>query len=166
MKNIFKIFFVFFFLISSLSYLVACSFQKSINASPALNDIANYLKDNIVFKDDLQKIEDSDILKNLYSNLNIDNISDFVLYTSASGATSEEIAIFKLKDPKHLDNVSSAIKKRIDDQINNFENYLPEEVYKLNSCVINNFNDSIITFVSCDTPNDVDLLLKKFYNNN
>lgn len=139
----------------------SCKSNKSIDLST--DSVANYIKDNIVFKDELQKIEDIAILKKLYPTINTHYISEFSVYTSASGATAEELSIFKLNDSAYNDDIKHVIKLRASEQINNFKNYVPEEVFKIKNSVINE-NQNIVTYVSCDTPDDIDILLKKLYN--
>ena len=146
--------------------LCACGTKPKTNTSNIdVNNLGQYIKNNIVFKDSLQNIDDQDILKKLYPKIDLNYISEFCVYTSASGATAEERAIFKLKDLKYIDDMKQIIKTRINNQISNFENYIPEEVYKIKNSVINE-DENIITYVSCDTPNDIENVLKKFYNKN
>lgn len=155
-------------LICAFFSLCACSINsKKSTINIDVNYLGQYIKDNIVFKDNLQNIDDQDILKKLYPKIDLNYISEFCVYTSASGATAEEIAIFKLKDLKYIDDIKQIIKTRINNQISNFENYIPEEVYKIKNSVINENEDkNIITYISCDTPNDIENVLKNFYNKN
>lgn len=128
------------------------------------DQISEQFKTNIVFKDDLQKIDDESLLKNLYPQIDLDYISDYSVYISASGATAEEIAVFKLKDKIYGDDIQKLIEDRIEKQKSNFENYVPEEIYKLNNSIADyNEEQKLAIYVSCDTPDDVEFLLKKLY---
>ena len=139
-------------------------FKKNDEIDISTSDIADEIKNKIVFKDELQEIDDMDILQNIYTEINPDYISEFSVYTSASGATAEEIAVFKINDLTYSDDIKEIFVQRKTDQISSFENYIPEEVYKLENSVINE-TKNIFTFVACDTPDDVENLLKKLYTN-
>ncbi|MBP0979428.1 MAG: DUF4358 domain-containing protein [Oscillospiraceae bacterium] len=127
--------------------------------------ISNYIKNNVVFKDDLQKIDDEEILQKLYPGIDISYISEFSVSTSASGATAEELSIFKLNNKAYIDDIKQIINNRIAEQKSNFENYIPEEVYKIENSVINeNKDENIVAYISCDTPDDIEILFEKLYN--
>ena len=57
-------------------------------------------------------------------------------YYFSSGATAEELVLFKAKDESGVQKLSDAVKARIDYQIGAFESYVPEEVPKLKKAVI------------------------------
>lgn len=153
-------------IISIFITLTGCKSNPQSNLSQLSTDyIANFIKDNVIFKDDLQKIDDKDILQTIYPNIVTNQIDEFSVYTSASGATAEELAIFKLNKNSDIDDFKQVLKNRINNQIANFENYIPEEVYKIKNSIINDY-ENIVIFVSCDTPSDVEISLEKLYNNN
>ena len=58
------------------------------------------------------------------------------VYTAATGSTAEEIAVVKRSDKKDISDVEEAMKTRIDKKKKQFENYVPEEMYKLENAVI------------------------------
>ena len=137
--------------------------KKSNTVDLTTKSIATTIKQDIVFKDELQNIDDKNILQKIYPDMNFDYITDFTVFTSSSGATAEEIAVFKLKNNTYMSSVKQSIENHINDQITNFENYVPEEIYKIKNSVMN-INNNIILYVACDTPMDVETLLEKLYN--
>ncbi len=151
--------------VTALLAFCSCGSSKNTQLSDLSSDyISDYLKTNVVFKDNLQKIDDNDLLKNLYSQIDLNYISEYSVYVSASGATAEEIAVFKLKDNIYSDDINKIVADRVQKQVSNFENYVPEEVYKLNNSIVDYNNDrNMFVYVSCDTPDDVEILLKKIY---
>ena len=166
--KIFKNLIIINLLISVLLCFSSCScslpFKKNDEIDILTSDIADEIKNKIVFKDELQEIDDMDMLQNIYTEINPDYISEFSVYISSSGATAEESAVFKINDLTYSDDIKQIFVKRRTEQISSFENYIPEEVYKLENSVINE-TKNIFTFVACDTPDDVEILLKKLYTN-
>lgn len=157
------------FITSGLIINICGCNKKQVDTSEVIDlsasYISNYIKDNIVFKDELQKIDDEELLQKIYPGLDTSYISEFSVNTSASGATAEEISVFKLKNKAYIDDIKQVIKSRVEEQKSNFENYIPEEVFKIENSVINeNSQENIVTYISCDTPDDIDILLKKLYN--
>lgn len=147
--------------------IVICS-GCTLNNQANINDlttetIASTIKKDIVFKDELQNIDDKNMLQKIYSDINFNDVTDFTVLISASGATAEEIAVFKVKNNAYINNIKQSIENHISNQINNFENYVPEEIYKIKNSIVSE-NKNIIVYIACDTPADVETSLEKLYN--
>ncbi len=84
-------------------------------------------------KDTLAKVSDSIVI----SSYKIDpkKIASASMYLGG-GATAEEIAVFELKDKKYAKQLEKLIQERIERRKLDFKNYIPEEMPKLNSPVI------------------------------
>lgn len=84
----------------------------------------------------------SDILCPLTANIaaalyDIDenDFEDFALYCS-TGASAEEIALFKAKDEGAALRIKDAVDARIQKQISSYGSYVPSEVPKLESAIV------------------------------
>lgn len=134
-----------FIIISML--LVGCKNEKS-SLNIDMNSVSKNLLENIAFKDALELV-DSDIITMYYE---IPENTEYVLYMG-SGATAEELAIFKLDDKNKIDEMIKNIKKHIDNQILQFEDYNNEELKKLENSVIEVKDNYVILCITDDIEN-------------
>ncbi|MDD2955795.1 MAG: DUF4358 domain-containing protein [Oscillospiraceae bacterium] len=95
--------------------------------------VADEVKNTIVFQDEMMEIE-KDVLENYY-RVTDEDIESFQVYKSASGATAEEIAVFQAKSGR-ADAVKEAVNMRVEDLGLSFEDYVPEEMVKINNAVV------------------------------
>lgn len=103
--------------------------EAGINAEA----LANALKDELTYKDTLTAV-DLETAK-MFLNLADVEVEESYIYES-SGATAEEIVVLKCKDKDSAANAMKALEQRISEQTENFTDYVPEEVPKLNSAVV------------------------------
>lgn len=108
-----------------------------------IEKLANDILTQVQFKDTLTKLDD-DMISKLYG---IDYAEQQIVYIS-TGATAEEIALFKLKDESDAQNAYDAVNKRLDYQKSSFELYIPEEMVKLDAAVIDLYGNYVIFCVS------------------
>lgn len=108
-----------------------------------IDKLSAELTEKVEFKDSLTKLDDSMISK-LYG---IDYAEEQIVYVS-TGATAEEIALFKLKDSSDAQKAYDAVNKRLDYQKNSFELYIPEEMVKLDAAVLELYGNYVIFCVS------------------
>lgn len=102
------------------------SFSKDVLSKGSFNDELIQLPDNVV----------SD-----YYDLSFDGLEEYCVYASSSSATASEFAIFKCSGDKALNAAKTAVEERISDQITNYENYRPDEKFRLdNALVVTNGN--------------------------
>lgn len=107
----------------------AAAEQTGINAEA----LANSLKDELPYTDTLTAV-DIETAK-MFLNLADVEVEESYIYES-SGATAEEIVVLKCKDKDSASNAMKALEQRISEQTENFTDYVPEEVPKLNSAVV------------------------------
>ncbi len=112
--------------------LAACAKQPS-GKQPAAADVVKAVADQMTFKDNMMTLEEN-VVFNFY-NINPDKLADKSCYVSSSGATAEEVSVFKVKDAADIQLVKDAIAERIEDKKIAFENYVPEEMVKINNAV-------------------------------
>ena len=90
-----------------------------------INELSKDIIENIEFEDELNKV-DNETASKLYD---INNFTSQSVYMS-SGATSEEIAIFEFEDKEACKVALEKANKRIEEQKQNFKDYMPKEMKK------------------------------------
>lgn len=108
-----------------------------------INSLCNELLDKGDFEDELSSI-DGDVIKQLYD---IDDYSEAQVYIS-SGATAEEIAVFKFDNQESAQEGLKKAQNRIEEQKQGFESYIPKEVKKLDDALIERYDSYVIVCVS------------------
>lgn len=125
--------------------LVGC---KNENLSIDINSVSKKLVENINFNDTLE-IVDSEIVTMYYE---IPENTEYVLYIG-SGATAEELSIFKLDDKLKVEEMIKNIKTHIENQIIQFEDYNNEEIKKLENYVLEVKDKYVILCITDDVEN-------------
>lgn len=123
-------------------------------AAAGTEEIAVYLQEGLEFEDVMQSL-DSDIAMSLY-NLTDEQVSDCHMIGS-TGATAEEIAVFKIKEGQE-EAVENACGERIEAQKAVFENYVPKEMEKLSKPVMVAEGDTMIVVVCNDAEKAAELI--------
>jgi hypothetical protein len=131
--------------------LAGCGDAQAADAG----EVADELKTSLVFQDDMMEIE-KDVLENYY-RVTDEEIEDFKVYKSASGATAEEIAVFTAKSGK-TEAVKNAVEMRVEDLGLSFEDYVPEEMVKINNAVIVTRGSTVALVVADDSDGAKSLL--------
>ena len=113
-----------------------------------IEGIAQALKDEIAYKDELSKIDlDTAAMIFSFGDAKIDKA---VIYES-TGATAEEIAVLECASGDDAKKVAKAVELRVSEQKDAFEDYVPEELNKLSAAVIVTRGNTVILSVS-DEP--------------
>ena len=76
-------------------------------------------------------------------------MEDSCLYVG-TGSTAEEIAVFRMKDAGGVEAAKAAIEKRIAYQTDNFKDYVPAEVPKLEKAVVKTGGTTVVFVVSAN----------------
>ena len=121
--------------------------NKNININ--MQKLTDELINAQIFDDDLSLIDrDSIIKKYSFNSEKIKNINSYV----GTGATAEEILIVELVDKNDIKETKETIQKKIEERKQDFQNYLPKEVSKLENynlecegnyiilCISNNYD--------------------------
>lgn len=128
-----------------LSLTVRCSQKKESETKDFdVQKLADQLLEDLALTF-LAKAEES-IVFNLYP-LEKDAIDAYAVYVS-SGATTEEIAIFKASDEDKTKDMMTSIQTRISDQKESFSTYRPEELPRLEDSVLVQRGQYIILCIS------------------
>ncbi len=154
MKKFTCVFFAVLFIISA----AACS-KGEQKSEPDIQSIADELISSDVFIEKLEPI-DGDLGEVLYE-IDPDDVSEALFYFS-SGATAEELSLFKAADKDAAERIAAALERRVELQSNSFASYIPSEVPKLESADIRVFGSTVILCVSSDSETASELLDKYF----
>lgn len=125
--------------------------NKSVDAKA----IADSLLSEISYTDQLSAV-DLDTAK-MFLNFADVEINEAYIYES-SGATAEEIVVLVCKDSDSAAKAKSAFEQRVSEQTENFTDYVPEEVPKLNDAVIITSREYAILSVSGDSAKAKDII--------
>ncbi len=118
--------------------------------------IAGDLKDKISYKDDISSV-DLDTAKMFISFDGI-GIQEAEIYES-SGATAEEIIVLKCDSIEDAKKAGDALKKRVEEQIESYTDYVPEELVKLNDALVL-VKDSYAILSVSDDPKGAETIIK------
>ena len=110
------------------------AFSKDVLSKGSFNDELILLSDKVVAD---------------YYDLSFDGLEEYRVYVSSSSATASELAIFKCSGDAALKSAKSAVEARISDQISNYENYRPDEKFRLDNALIET-NGNYLLFVVSD----------------
>ena len=111
-----------------------------------VSNTAAALVEALSFEDELSEIDEG-IVPMLYELP--DTVVETAVYIS-SGATAEELSVFSFSEEKGAKEKEENIKLRIESQKESFENYIPDEVKRLEKAVIYRKGCDLIFGVSSD----------------
>jgi predicted small lipoprotein YifL len=141
--------------------LAACGTQRQAPAKqPRASDVVQAVAQTLTFKDQMMTLEDR-VIPNIY-NVDMDKLADKCCYVSSSGATAEEISVFRVKDAADLQMAKDAISERIEDQKIAFENYVPEEMVKIQNAVVLEKGDYILLVLADEVSGVKDAFYAQF----
>lgn len=128
-------------MIVGITVLTGCTSnnQKVINIEQLSKDII----ERVEFDDSLNKI-DSQMINKIY---NIDNATYSIAYIG-SGATAEEFAVFKFDTQEQTMSAYKKIQDRVEQQIQDYSTYIPQEVARLKQAIIQQEGTYVIYCVS------------------
>ncbi len=113
-------------------------------ASVDVEALADRLAADISYDDTLDPIEDG-MLEIIFSDIKEADLAAYKIWLS-SGSTAEEVAVFEANDEAAADAVYAALEKRISEQKNSFENYVPAEVDRLESGAVLEKQGTVVAF--------------------
>lgn len=135
--------------VTCMTMLTACGGKKAPQKEPATADVAKAVVEKLTFRDELMVLDDKQV--DVIYRLDEDKIAEKTCYVSGSRATAEEVSVFKVKDAADTQMVKDAIAERIDDQKIAYENYVPEEMVKINGAVTLQNGNYLILVMADDT---------------
>jgi hypothetical protein len=147
MKQCFKLFTI--FLVCVLAFTACGGAENRADASLDTRRLAEALLDGVAFVDRMEEASDSAFYALYAIDPADETVTDFVFCTS-TGATAEEVAVIEARDEESAQAVLDFARARISAQKDEFENYAPEEMAKLNDPVLVRAGRYIILCLSND----------------
>lgn len=146
MKKIFLIIFT-IFLIIIIGIVVSINVFKENKITLDMQKLALDLINQSIFEDDLSEIDRDSIVKKY--NFPNDKIKNIISYMG-SGATAEEILLLEVFNREDTGEILNIIKEKLEERKQDFQNYLPKEVFKLENYYLKSVNNYIILCISND----------------
>lgn len=125
--------------------LTGCGGNKEVSAD--VKALGADLAGKITYQEELAQM-DIDTAA-MFMNLSDVNVTDYVIYEN-SGATTEEIIVLECASSDDASKAANVFKTRIADQRESFENYVPEELDKLDKAVLATSGKYAVLSVSND----------------
>lgn len=154
-KRLKKIFYAIILCSLLVFTLTGCSSSKPTDKNVSVKDIDEKIKKSVDISN--MNVGNSEKLKKSY-DINSEDLEDFVLYTPSTNIEANEILVMKVKDSSKIDDIKAKISARIDSQVANFKDYLPDEYYLIEKHVLKT-KDNYILFVISE---DADKIEKTF----
>lgn len=151
-----KIWIVIIILIVLLISIVILFNNKEKEITIDINKLTEDIMENIKFEDELNKVDKS-VVANLYD---INNAISQEVYMS-SGATAEEIALFEFANKEEGKKGLEKANKRIEEQKQNFKDYMPKEIKKLEDAIVISKNNYLIVCIT-DKQEEVKIILNRY----
>lgn len=142
------IFIILIVVIIAIIGIVVLVSNRDANIQINIQDLSTQILESGSFSDELAMI-DKQIVMSDYGFTD-DEIKSIVSY-QGSGATSEELVILELNDRSFLSSVRNKINTRLEERKEAFESYLPEEVFKIDNCILEVKGNYVIMCISNDS---------------
>lgn len=85
-----------------------------------------------------------------YYDLSFDGLEEYSISLSATSATASELSVFRCKDKDALAAAAERVQQRIQEQLANYENYRPDEVFRLQNALVLTEGNYLLFAVSDD----------------
>lgn len=125
-----------------------CSQTGGKTITAPTDEVAQKLMDSLSFEYPLNQLPE-DAANRLYK-LDGSILEEQAVYVGTGGALADEVSVWRVKDEKDAKTVQEAAEKRVENQKASFQDYVPEEMPKLEKAVITVDGDTVILCVSGD----------------
>ncbi len=144
-------------LMLALTFLTSCgnTASKEIN----IDSLAETMVSSLDFEDELMAI-DSEMAFYIHDVEEL--VNDAVVYLG-SGATAEEVAVFEAKNKNAMKELKEEIAEYIEDKRDEYEDYIPAEVSRINKAVIREEGNYLVLCINNDAES-VKTLLEIYFN--
>ncbi|MBQ8598512.1 MAG: DUF4358 domain-containing protein [Oscillospiraceae bacterium] len=150
MKKMLKILALSLCLLLALS---ACGSSSYIS----FDDVYNDLTTEISFGANMAEMSEI-AAENFYFIYDTDILEDYVIYMDESNATPNEIALFRLAKESDRTTVETIVQNRIKDLKIGFEDYNPDEMYKLENAVVKSSGKYVMMVICSDNSKAAEIL--------
>ncbi|MDR0903621.1 MAG: DUF4358 domain-containing protein [Ruminococcus sp.] len=128
--------------------LTACQNIDKPAAEPVPADVTAAVMSEVELMSPAEK--DLETIGAYYTDLDTLSVADMSVYVCGSGAYPDEIAVIKFKDADAAESGFEAVKSRYDSMVTTFIDYTPDEMYKLDSAVLEKKGNYVIFIASAD----------------
>lgn len=142
-------------LVGMVLMMTACTKEEPKEWSSFTQPLAEALLEDVKFSQELAPV-DMNLLTPMYG-VEEAMLQDYAVYMS-SGGTADEFAIFFAKDTETAKEITKFVEMRVEDQKSVMENYLPEEMSKLENAVIKSEGPYVILCVTDDAETAKDII--------
>lgn len=147
-------------LLAAALLLTGCGNNGGEKTDIDLEATMKAMMDATEVEDEMKKME-GEVVGNFY-DIDDSAVDSYLIYSSASGATAEEFAIFKAKDAKGVETIKTMLDKRVEDLGKRFEQYIPAEMAKVQNAVITE-NGNYVLFVCAGDPSTAEAAFDKAF---
>ena len=133
--------------------LTACGKGSYIS----FDDVYNDLTTDIDFGGNMAEMSEI-AAENFYLIYDTDILEEFVIYMDESNATPNEIALFRLAKESDRTTVETIVKNRINDLKIGFEDYNPDEMYKLENAVVKSSGNYVMMVICKDNSKAAEII--------
>jgi len=134
-------------LLAACLLLAGCG-QNAPAAPKPCEEVAAGLAEKLPSFEELTPQDRAEIVA--YLGVDDDDLAESALWMDASAATTEMIAVLTAKDEAALANLRDAIGWFMEDMIETYRDYAPDEVPKLESAVLDAHGRQLVLIVSKD----------------
>lgn len=99
---------------------------------------------------------------NNYIDFDTEKINNMSYYICGSGAYPDELLILNLIDKSTAEDAKNAVQKRLDNQIETYKEYTPDEMYKLDGAKII-IKDNWVFFFATSDNDKVEEIINSFF---
>ena len=135
--------------------LAACGGSGQAESQPAAEEkqptaaqVVEAVSAELTFVDNMTTV-DGDLFFDFYL-LDPETVEDACMYTSGSRATAEEVTVIKMKEGEDISLAQEAADQRVEDQRLAYENYIPEELTKIDGAVTYTHGQYLLLVVADD----------------
>lgn len=116
----------------------------------SFDDVYTSLNKEVDFGDNMTEMSDK-ALETFYFIYDTDILEDYKIYMDETGATANEIALFRLAKESDMTTVETIVKNRINDLKVSYEDYNKDEYYKVENAVMKTKGKYIMMVISPDS---------------
>lgn len=136
-------------MIMPIMMLTACSKVDTAadTKEPAPSEITSAIMAEIEIPSAVEKTKENIAA---YYDIDVAAAEALSVYICGSGAYPDELAVFKMNSPEQAENARAAVQKRLDDQIELYSDYTPNEMYKLEGAKVVVKGNYVMLFACSD----------------
>lgn len=126
---------------------------------PEASAVVEAVSSKLAFKDNMTMLEEAQFT-NFY-RIDMEKVADQAMY-AASRASAEEVTVIRMKDAKDVQLAKDAIEEHLEDQRIAFENYIPEEMAKIEAAQVYTQGAYVMLVVADSTEGAEDAFKAQF----